>query len=231
MVTLFYVLQTARTRRFNNARARRNMLPRTQESLTTTTSSPSTSQHPMRPNANNTTEKLPLPRLLTVNSPPDLLKSSRKNHSPVLQFTSTSRVALNGIQLTANKEPINVHRTPSTVQSIESPVVMPSQCASGGSHTAKTSTDITFGISNSANELSRNGDIVEGMFDGMDDGSVFNDQVFSDRRTENKSPPVIVIDDSERIEEQGVVTVGEHSLPHCHQNQSEVHLRSPKRKG
>lgn len=211
------------------------MLPRTQESLTTTTSSPSTTQHPMRPNENNTSEKLPLPRLLTVNSPPVLLKSSNKNHSPVLQFTGTGRVVLNGIQSTANKEPVNVHRPPSTVQPIEPAVAMSTPCVSGGSHAAKTSIDVTstfFGIGNSNDVLSRNGhDIVEGMFDGMDDQSVFNDQVFSDRRTENKSPPVIVIDDNERIEEQGVVTVGEHSLPHCHQNQSEVHLRSPKRKG
>lgn len=208
------------------------MLPRTQESPTTTTiPSPSTIQHPITPNANNTTEKLPLPRLLTVNSPPDLLKSSSKNHSPALQFTNTSRVVLNGIQSTANRESVNVHRTPSTVQSIDSAVVMPSPCVSGGSHAAKTSIDVTFGIGNSNNELSRNGDIVEGMFDGVDDRSMFDDQVFSDRRTDSKSPPVIVIDDSERIEEQGVVTVEEHSLPYCHQNQSEVHLRSPKRKG
>ena len=211
------------------------MLPKTQESLTTTTSSPSTTQHPMRPNENHTSEKLPLPRLLTVNSPPVLLKSSSKNHSAVLQFTSTGRVVLNGIQSTANKEPVNVHRPSSSVQPIEPAVAMSAPCVSGGSHAAKTSIDVTstfFGIGNSNDVLCRNGDdIVEGMFDGMDDQSVFNDQVFSDRRTENKSPPVIVIDDNERIEEQGVVTVGEHSLPHCHQNQSEVHLRSPKRKG
>ena len=188
----------------------------------------------MRPNVNNTTHKLLLPRLSTVKSPPDLLKSSSKSHSPVLQFTSTSRVALNGIQSPANKEPVNVHRTPNTVQSVGSAAAITSSCVSEGSQVAKTSIHLTspvFTIGNSNNELSRNGDIVEGMFDGMDDGSVFDDQEFSDRRTENKSPPVIVIDNNERIKEQGVLIAEGHSQSHSHQNQSELHLRSPKRKG
>ena len=190
----------------------------------------------MRPNVNNTTAKLPLPRLSTVNSPPVLLRSSNKNHSPVLQFTSNSRVALNGtcIQSTVSKEPLTVHRTPSTVQSIGSAMAIANPCVSGGSQLAKTSTDITttvFSIGNSNDEHSRNGNIVESMFDGMDHGIVLNDQEFRDRRTEHKSPPVIVIEDNERIKEQGVLTVEEHSPSHSHQIQSELHLRSPKRKG
>ena len=208
------------------------MLPRTQESLASRTPSPSATQHATRTNVNNTTEKLPLPRLSTINSAPDLLKPSK--YSPVLPFTSTSRVVPNGIQSIVGKEPVNLHRTPSTVQSIGSAVAITSPCVSGGHQVAKTSTDVTttiFTIGNSNNELSRNGDIVEGIFDGMDDGSAFNDQEFSDMRTENKSPPVIVIDDNERVKEQGVLTVEEHSLSHSHQNQSELHLRSPKRKG
>lgn len=212
------------------------MLPKTQESLTSTTSGPSTTQLPTstRPNGSNTTEKLPIPRLSTVKSSPDLLQSASKNHSPVLQFTSTSRVMQNGIQSTANKEPVNVHRTSSTAQSIGSAVAISSPCVSGGSQAAKTLIDVTptiFTIGNSSNdELSRNGDIVEGMFDGIDEGSVSNDQVFNNRRTENKSPPVIVIDD-DRSNKQEVLTVEEHSLSHSHHNQSELQLRSPKRKG
>lgn len=190
----------------------------------------------MRPNVNNTTGKLPLPRLLTVKSTPDLLKSSNKNHSPALQFTSPSMVVLNGtcIQSTASKEPLNVHRTPSTVQSIGSAMAVSSPCVIGGSQVAKTSIDVTstvFSIGNCNDEHSRNGDIAESMFDGMDDGRVLNYQELSDKRTEHKSPPVIVIDDSERTKEQEVLPVGEHSLSHSHQNQSELHLRSPKRKG
>lgn len=203
------------------------MLPRTQDSFTSPTLSPSTAQLPMRPDVNNTTEKLPLPRLSNFKLPPDLLKSSSKNPSPVLQFSSTGRVALNGNQSTANKEPVNVHRTPRTVQSIGSAVAITSPCVSAGSHAAKTSTDVTstvFSIGNSNGELSRNGDIVEGIFNGMDDGSVFIDQECSNSRTENKTPPVIVIDSNERIKEQGL-------LSHSQQSQSELHLRSPKRKG
>lgn len=211
------------------------MLPKTQESLTSMTSGPSTTQLPTstRPNGSNTTEKLPIPKLSTVKSSPDLLQSSSKNHSPVLQFTSTSRVTQNGVQSTANKEPVNVHRTSSTVQSVGPAVAISSPCVGGGSQVARTSTDVTstiFTIGNSNDELSRNGDIVEGMFDGIDEGSVSNDQEFNNRRTENKSPPVIVIDD-DRSNKQGVLTVEEHSLSHSYHNQSELQLRSPKRKG
>ena len=210
------------------------MLPKTQESLTSSTSSPSTIQLPARPSASSSMEKLPLPRLSTVKSSPDLLQSSSKSHSPVLQIISASKVTQNGIQSTANKDPINVHKTSSTVQSIGSAVAISSPCVSGGHQVARTSIDVTstvFTIGNSSNdELFRNGDIVEGMFDSIDEGSVSNDQEFNNRRTENKSPPVIVIND-DRSQEQGVLTVEEHSLSHSHHNQSELQLRSPKRKG
>lgn len=50
-----------------------------------------------------------------------------------------------------------------------------SSCVSGGSYVVKILIDVIFGIGNSNNEFFRNGDIVEGMFDGVDDRSMFDD--------------------------------------------------------
>ncbi|KAL9969201.1 hypothetical protein ACROYT_G021390 [Oculina patagonica] len=227
--------QSTRTRRLNYGRTRRSMLPKNQESITKTASSPSTTQLSAKPSGSNKTEKLPLPRLSPVQSSPDLLlQSSSKNQTRDLQSKRTNRLTQNRVQLTADKEPVSVYRTPSTAQSVGSAVAISSPGVRGESQVSRTPIDITSTDSTVANitsdELSRNTDIVEGMFDDVDDGTVFNNEEFDHTGTENKSPPVIVIDD-ERSQEKRLLTVEEHSLSQSQLNQNELQLRSPKRKG
>ena len=211
------------------------MLPKNQESITSTASNPSTTHLPVKPSGSYTTEKLPLPRLSPVESSPKLLlHSSHEIQTVDLPSTKTNRVTQNGVQSSAGREPLNVHRTPSTVQSVGSAVAISSPCVGGESQVSRTSIDLTSTVSivakSTSDKLSRNADIVEGMFDGVDEGSVLNNEEMNHGGTETKSPPVIVIDD-ESNPEQRVLNVEEHSLSQSHHSQDELQLRSPKRKG
>lgn len=212
------------------------MLPKKQESIPSTASSPSNAQPIAKPSGSNTTEKLPLPRLSPpVDSSRNLsLQSSSKNQTTRFQSTSAPRITKHGLRSTADKNPANVHRTPSTVQSVGPAVAISNPGAGVASQVFRTTVDVTSAVSTVANstsdELSRTPDIVEDMFDNVDEGSVLNKEEFSHMGTENKSPPVIVTD-NEGSKEQRSLTMEEQSFSNLGPSQDESHLPSPKRKG
>lgn len=231
--------QTARTRRLNYDRSRRNALNKKHEKTTAATTKPSSilgSSSPSLPES-SATEKVPLPRLPTV-GPSQNLSSSKNNQATNPHSSTADKRALNCVQSAVSKG-VDISQTSSSTQAVGVPVATSTSCMPCTRNVALvTGTPSTPSITSSAgnsnslpsNEQSSHADAMEGMFDVLDDGASFNDGDFGHSHPSAETTPVIVIDD-ENSKDQPVITVEEHSLHHSNLSQNELQLRSPKRKG
>ena len=231
--------QTARTRRLNIDRSRRNMLQKNHQHAEKTVTNPSAIPHSSTPSLpeNNANEKLPLPRLSTAGVVQNVSSSDNtcaKNN----QSSSANRRAPSVVQSTANKD-MNIRQTSNITQPVGGAVpvsapVLPCRVQVTDTPSNCLPSTAPPGDNSCANnKQSRKTDTTDGMFDVMDDVDVFNDGDFSHSRADDPSAqttPVIVID-VESSQNQRVVDVEEHSLSHSDLSQKELQLRSPKRKG